>query len=64
MSGSDSTTGTVAGAATAGAGVAAVNSNNDFLTFLGWAAIILGLLVLVSFVGTYLYKKTRKNGKK
>ena len=64
MSGSDSAAGAVAGASTVGAGAAVIaGSNNDsLLTFLGWAAIILGAIVLTSFIVAFIYKKLR--GKK
>jgi len=64
MSGSESA-GAVAGASTVAAG-AAVVANNDggFLSFLGWAAVILGIIVLLSFIAARLYKKWLQNRSK
>ena len=65
MSGSDSAAGAVAGASTVGAGAAVVasNSQNGLLTFLGWAAIILGSAVPLSFIIAFAYKKKSRSDK-
>jgi uncharacterized membrane protein YjfL (UPF0719 family) len=63
MSGSESA-GAVAGASTVAAGAAVASSENSFLSFLGWAAIALGVLVLLSFIAMRLYKSWLKNHNK
>lgn len=60
MSNSD-TTGAVAGASTTASGVAAVASGNDFLVILGWIAIGIGLLVLISLlIAMFMKRRNRK----
>lgn len=62
MSSSDSN-GAIAGAATTGTGAAMVASDtgNNFLVTLGWIAMLIGLLILISFIVMFLLKRKLRN---
>lgn len=63
MSGSDSSNTGVAGAATTGTGAAIVASDggNSWVSILGWAALIIGALVLASFLIAFWLKRKNRN---
>lgn len=62
MSGSDISTGVVAGASTtaAGAAVLSTSTHNGWLSPLAWLAIILGSLVVASFIILFFVKRRKK----
>ncbi len=56
MSGSELTTGVGSGAATSGAGAAIIGSNSG-LSLLGWIAMTLGVIVVLSFIILFFLKR-------
>lgn len=63
MSGSDNSNTGVAGAATTGTGAAIVASDggSSWVSILGWAALIIGALVLTSFLIAFWLKRKNRN---
>lgn len=64
MTGSETSTGSIAGASTVAAGAAAVatDGGNTGISIFGWIAIIVGALILLSSLVLFALKK-RKNQK-
>lgn len=61
MTGSETNTGTVAGASTVAAGTAAVaaDGGNTGISLFGWIAIIIGALILLSSLILFALKKRK-----
>lgn len=62
MSGSEANTGSVAGASTVAAGTAAVvaDGGNSGISVLGWVAIAVGALILISALVLFFLKKRKQ----